>query len=317
MKKYILALTGLALAACAYLAQGDQLVVPKTDYVYDNEDTNAWYFDKLTPNVYSFGTSSATNVPGTLTNAMQVSAGQTHCLALTSNNTVVAWGNNLYGQTTIPAGLDQPSVTKVLAGNNMSACLLNDGTVFYWGRLGITTNATGSIVSNAVPFASITYGGSNEVIGVLADGGLLGFSDTGFTNYPTMSNVVEVASTSAHHLVRFADGSVTNWGWSATGLPAAATNAVSIAITTGQNMIVRGDGTVLYWNPASPGTGTVKAATNSIVGGSGANGLALKLNATNGLWQPINYIGSLSIPPNPPGLTSLSVGSGFAVGIRQ
>jgi len=45
--------------------------------------------------------SGATNVPTGLSNVVAVAAGNFHCLALRSNGTLVAWGDNYYGQTTV------------------------------------------------------------------------------------------------------------------------------------------------------------------------------------------------------------------------
>ena len=46
-----------------------------------------------------------TNVPPTLTNAIAVSGGFYHSLALQADGTVVAWGFNGDGQTNVPPGL--------------------------------------------------------------------------------------------------------------------------------------------------------------------------------------------------------------------
>src|SRR5262245_18920552 len=53
--------------------------------------------------VIVFGNNGAgqTNVPPSLTNAVAVSAGYDHILALTSEGTVVGWGDNYWGQTDI------------------------------------------------------------------------------------------------------------------------------------------------------------------------------------------------------------------------
>jgi hypothetical protein len=52
-------------------------------------------------------------------------------LALKNDGTVVAWGDNTYGQTTIPSGLS--NVVAIAAGSAHSLALKNDGTVVAWG----------------------------------------------------------------------------------------------------------------------------------------------------------------------------------------
>ena len=49
-----------------------------------------------------------------------------------NDGTVVAWGNNNYGQTTVPATV-QGTVVAVAGGFGYSAALKNDGSVVVWG----------------------------------------------------------------------------------------------------------------------------------------------------------------------------------------
>src|ERR1051325_7637607 len=80
-------------------------------------------------------------------NAIAVSAGPFHSLALTSDGKVFAWGDNFLGETlrdkTIADGLTngfvsingQPLVnmTFAVAGRGLSLALARDGTVIGWG----------------------------------------------------------------------------------------------------------------------------------------------------------------------------------------
>lgn len=45
-----------------------------------------------------------TTVPSGLSNVVAIAAGGEHSLALTADGRVVAWGYNSYGQTTVPRG---------------------------------------------------------------------------------------------------------------------------------------------------------------------------------------------------------------------
>ena len=54
-----------------------------------------------------------------------------HSLALKADGTVVGWGDNDYGQTTIPASAT--NVVAIAAGSNHSLALKADGTVVGWG----------------------------------------------------------------------------------------------------------------------------------------------------------------------------------------
>src|SRR5882724_5919230 len=77
------------------------------------------------------GDGAFTNVPGGLGNIVAVAAGDSHALALTSEGTVVAWGDNSSNQTNVPSGLS--NVVAIAAGGAHSLALKADGTVTAWG----------------------------------------------------------------------------------------------------------------------------------------------------------------------------------------
>jgi alpha-tubulin suppressor-like RCC1 family protein len=60
-----------------------------------------------------------------------IAAGERFSLALKADGTVVAWGDNTYSQTHVPAGLS--GVTQIAAGRTHSLAVKRDGTVVAWG----------------------------------------------------------------------------------------------------------------------------------------------------------------------------------------
>jgi alpha-tubulin suppressor-like RCC1 family protein len=123
-------------------------------------------------------------VPG-LTSIIQISAGASYSLALRSDGTVWAWGDNSSGQlgdgTT--AGKDRAQqvpglfgVTKVIAGNATSYAILAGGTLVAWGdnSVGLLGNGTSTGISaTPAPVPGLTgvtqlssfYGGTLAVVG--------------------------------------------------------------------------------------------------------------------------------------------------------
>jgi len=93
-------------------------------------------------------------VPEGLNRVVAIAAGSYHSLALKSDGTVVAWGWNVFGQSTVPGGLS--NVVAIAAGGEHSLALKSDGTVAAWG-----SNATGE---STVP------AGLNGVVAIAAGG---------------------------------------------------------------------------------------------------------------------------------------------------
>jgi hypothetical protein len=70
-------------------------------------------------------------VPATGTNVAAIAAGGYHSLAVRSNGFVVAWGSNAYGQTNTSTAAT--NVIAVSAGHHHSLALRADGSVVGWG----------------------------------------------------------------------------------------------------------------------------------------------------------------------------------------
>lgn len=138
-----------------------------------------------------------------------VSAGEAHSLALCSDGTVAAWGNNAYGQLgdnsttqrTQPvsvntengvSALHGKTVVAIAAGGAHSLALCSDGTVAAWGydgagQLGDATATT----LRQVPVAVYTGSGGSALFG---------------------KTVVAIAAGYIHSLALCSDGTVAAWG---------------------------------------------------------------------------------------------------------
>ena len=142
---------------------------------------------------------SAFTDPGaTATGApLAIAGGDRHSLALKSDGTVAAWGNNGNGQTSIPAGLS--NVVAIAGGYYHSLALKSDGTVAAWGDNGYgQTNAPVGL-SNVVKIAC----GSVHCLALKSDGTVAawGANYTGQTTIPVgLSNVAAIAGGGYHSL---------------------------------------------------------------------------------------------------------------------
>ena len=72
-----------------------------------------------------------TTVPAGLSGVVAIAGGEDHTVVLKQDGTVVAWGNNAFDQTTVPAGLS--GVVAIAGGGRHTVALKQDGTVVAWG----------------------------------------------------------------------------------------------------------------------------------------------------------------------------------------
>jgi alpha-tubulin suppressor-like RCC1 family protein len=134
-----------------------------------------------------------------LGDATQIAGGSQHTLALQSDGTVMAWGDNERGQlgdgttnpSTAPAAVPGlADVVALAAGRQFSLALLSNGTVVAWG---------------------------DNLHGQLGSGGAGGPGCAGGCNpapapIPGLSNVIAISAAGSNSLALLADGTVVAWG---------------------------------------------------------------------------------------------------------
>jgi hypothetical protein len=147
--------------------------------------------------------SYATMPPAGLSNVVAIAAGVDHCLALLSNSTVVGWGKNDLGQSSVPPGLS--NVVAIAAAGNHSLALKSDHTVVPWGDSANNLNSPPPVLTNVLAIAC----GWNHSVALQAG--------PVFTTVPT--NVVASVGSSVSLQAVAAANSPVAYQWQFNGLP--------------------------------------------------------------------------------------------------
>jgi hypothetical protein len=192
-------------------------------------------------------------IPTWLSNVVAIAAGSYHSLALTGEGRVFGWGWNGNDQTNIPSGLS--NVVAIAAGENHSLALTAEGRVVGWGSNGDGQTTIPSGLSNVVAIAA---GGSHS-LALTAEGWVVawGANDYGETNVPIgLSNVVAVAAGAYHSLALTAEGRVVGWGNNGFGqtiIPSGLSNVVAIATGDYHSLALTAERRVAGWGSNSYG----------------------------------------------------------------
>jgi alpha-tubulin suppressor-like RCC1 family protein len=183
-----------------------------------------------------------------LSGVTAVSAGGRHSLALLSNGTVMAWGDDEFGQlgngmvetlSDVPVAVSGlTGVTAISAGGNHSLALLSNGTVMAWGENESGQLGNGSTNESDVPVAvkgltgviAVSAGGSHS-LALLKTGAVMAWGENEFgqlgngnvkqANSPVavkgLTGVIAVSAGGSHSLALLKTGAVMAWGSNESG----------------------------------------------------------------------------------------------------
>jgi len=256
------------------------------------------------------------NVPAGLNDAIAISAGQYHNLALRANGTVVAWGENGDGQASVPAGLS--NVVAISAGYMHNLALIKDGSVVAWGN---NWYGQGVAPADLTNITAISAGYLHNIVlrsnGVAVAWGWDG-GGNGQTTVPNNSNIVGVAAVGQLTMILKNNGTTVGFGSYAFG---SVSSAQEVAPGYEHNMALGSNGIVTAWGNATWLQTSVPSSLNgvSFVTGTHYHCLALRTNGvvvgwgrndqnqahppswlTNALAVSTGELHSLAIIPNPP-----------------
>jgi hypothetical protein len=221
----------------------------------------------ISNSIIAWGDNSAgeTTIPAGLNNVIAIAAGSYFSLAVKSDGTVVGWGDNFYSETTIPSGLS--NVVAVAAGSYFSLALKNDGTVTAWGR---NSNFQTSVPSGLNSVIAVSAG-SAHCLALKSNGTVTAWGDNTFgeTTVPSgLNNVVAVAAGEYFSLALKSDGTVVEWGFNSVGqtnVPSGLNNVVAVAVGAGHSLALKTNGTVVAWGFNNDGQANVPTGLTNVI----------------------------------------------------
>ncbi|RII27551.1 MAG: hypothetical protein CXR31_04735, partial [Geobacter sp.] len=228
-----------------------------------------------------------------------IAAGRQHFLALKSDGTVWAWGDNAYYQLGDGTGTQKSVPVRVsgltggvaiVAGGLHSFAVKADGSVWAWGYNGYGELGDGSHSSASSPVQVSTMGPG--------------------------SGVIALAGGYSHSLAVKVDGTVWAWGYNYYGqlgdgsygpgsdknspvqVIAPGSGASAVAAARHSSLLLKDDGSVWAWGENSSGqlgdTTTTLRTTPVPVSGLGANSGVIAVSAGESIFQSLEADGTLS-----------------------
>jgi alpha-tubulin suppressor-like RCC1 family protein len=185
-----------------------------------------------------------------------------HGLALLDDGTVYAWGDNTYGQSTVPVGLS--NVVAVAAQRYLSLALRADGTIVTWG-IGGTEVVDKHPLNNVVALAA---GGGGYTLALKRDGSVTDWG--GGSSLPGgLTSIAAIAVGGEHRLALRRNGKVLAWGRNTYGQTNGVgnwSNVIAIAAGAYHSLALKSNGTVLAVGNSQGGTeSSVPASLSNIV----------------------------------------------------
>ena len=244
-----------------------------------------------------------TTVPaGTFT---AIAAGDAHSLGIKSDGTLAGWGDNNYGQTTVPAARVYGD-----RGRRLSQPGHPDGR--HAGRLGRER-----LRPDHGPRRHVhgDRGGRYHSLGLKTDGTLAGWgwNDWGQTTVPT-GTFTAVAAGYAFSLGIRTDGTLAGWGENGSGqttVPGGTFTAIAGGFY--HSLGIQSDGTLAGWGENGNGQTTVPAGTFTAVAAGAFHSLGIKSDGTLADWGWNEY-GQTTVPAG--AFVAIAAGYAHSLGLR-
>lgn len=292
------------------------------NYLQLSNTTASLVLSNMTPSQSGFYSVTVTNLYGSVSSTGRISV-------LLPPSTVIAWGDDSGGQTSVPTNLD--AAVAVSGGDYHSIAIRPDGTLMGWG---FDNEGQIDVPTNALPFVSVASGADHN-LAIAADGSVVawGANDSGQTEVPnSVSSALSVAAGAAHSLALLSSGTVVTWGdntYGQTNLPSILLPswfvieewpyyewflippppAQAIAAGGNHSLALMTNGKVVAWGDNSFGQSSSPANLSNVVAIAAGylHSVALLSNGTVMAWGDDTF-GETDVPPDLTNVVAIAAG---------
>ncbi len=248
---------------------------------------------------------------------ISVVASSGHSLGLKADGSIVAWGDNSYGQTNVPP--PNTGFIAIAAGSSHSLGLKGNGSIAAWGCGGPSNHGQCDVPSPNTGFIAVAAGYEHS-LGLKADGSIVAWGDNSYgqMNVPSPDTAfIAVAAGDFHSLGLKADGSIVSWGYNQygqTNVPSPNTGFIAVAASRYHTLGLKADGSIVAWGYNASGQTNVPSPNAGFIGvaAGASHSLGLKANGSIVAWGNNSYGQSNGPAPNA-GFIAVAAGGGFTL----
>lgn len=284
---------------------------------------------KPCPTLHPVGAVPGPAIPAGLSSVKAVAAGDQHALALKSDGTIAAWGDNTHGQCTVPSGLDK--VITISARGAQSMALRADGSVLGWGD---NTHGQSNVPASSLKVTAIAAG-SDHSLALREDGTVAAWGDNthGQCSVPeNLSDVISIAADIGTSMALKRDGSVVIWGQGNRTVTQPPEDVLSVSSSPTHSLAIREDGCIIGWGDNSRGQLDLpnQACRYKAVAAGFAHSLALRDDGKVDAWGdtsriegnlPYSFgsfdVGKIRVPATLNQVTAISAGNDHSLALRE
>ncbi len=249
-----------------------------------------------------------TNAPAELDDIVSVAGGDFHSLALRKNGSLIAWGHNPDNQNQLPSGTNRFVGIATGAAHNLA--ITPDGNLMAWGK-----NDFGQLnVPASVKSVLSVAAGEGHSVALLSTGTVVAWGDNSFgqTNVPVLTAIRAIAAGRNHCLALRSNGTVSAWGHNGFGqttVPSGLSSVKALAAGYLHSIALRSNGTVVVWGDNSFGQTNVPPGLTNVVAIAAGDLHTFALRGDGSLigWGD-NYYGQTNLPPAAENINAIASG---------